>query len=358
MGFDLGSIIRDNVKRLTPYSSARSEHSGAASGDIFLDANENSLGSPTSNDYSRYPNPFQTALKKKVGVMNGVDRGQIFIGNGSDEVIDLVIRTVCRPAIDNIVICPPTYGMYEVAAEINDVEVRRVRLTSDFALDTDGIREAIDTNTKLIFLCSPNNPTGNSMSHDEILKIAASFHGLVVVDEAYIHFADQPSLTPEVVRFPNLVVIQTFSKAWGLAGLRVGMAFANRETVELLNKIKPPYNVSQIAQDAILEALDNRARFEETIRRIKTERRRLTDQLAQIPIVTKVHDSEANFLLVRVEDADRVYRFLIERQIIVRNRSNVEGCENCLRITVGTPDENDAVINALAEYRSEREASL
>ena len=350
MAFDLNKIVRENVKRLIPYSSARNEYDAAAR--IFLDANENSFGSPTADNYSRYPDPQQNAIKKKVASLNDVECSQIFIGNGSDEVIDLLIRVFCRPGIDNIVICPPTYGMYEVSASINDVAVKRANLTPDFALDTAVINRTIEENTKLIFLCSPNNPTGNYLSLDDILKITASFPGIVVVDEAYIHFSEQPSLISEISRYQNLVVLQTFSKAWGLAGLRVGIAFANREVISLLNKIKPPYNVSQIAQDMVLDALENQLAVEKTIAEIKHERSRLAEGLIQLPCVERVYPSEANFLLVKMEDANEIYRFLVDRQIVVRNRSNVILCDGCLRITVGTPNENESLLTELTEYRA------
>jgi histidinol-phosphate aminotransferase len=350
MAFDLTKIVRENVKQLVPYSSARSEYDGIAG--IFLDANENSFGSPIPEDYSRYPDPQQTAIKERVAILKGIKSDQIFIGNGSDEAIDLLIRVFCRPGVDNILICPPTYGMYEVAAEINDVAVKRVNLATDFVLDAEAIKSSIDETTKLIFLCSPNNPTGNCLPRDEILKITASFSGLVVVDEAYIDFSDQPSLSSEIDKFPNLVVLQTFSKAWGLAGLRVGLGFANREVIDLLNKIKPPYNVSQVAQDMILAAFENQSAMEKTVAEIKTERGRLADLLTRLSFVTKIYPSEANFLLVKMTDANEIYRFLIERKIIVRNRSNVAHCEGCLRITVGTQAENDALVSALFEYQN------
>ncbi|HYJ91838.1 MAG TPA: histidinol-phosphate transaminase [Pyrinomonadaceae bacterium] len=350
MAFDLNKIVRENVKGLIPYSSARGEYTGSAS--IFLDANENSFGSPISENYSRYPDPQQIAIKKKVAELNGVERDQVFIGNGSDEAIDLLIRVFCRPGIDNILICPPTYGMYEVAAQINDVTVKLANLMCDFALDSEAINSAIDEDTKLIFLCSPNNPTGNSLSRNETLRIAEIFEGIVVVDEAYIHFSDEDSLISDIDNFPNLVVLQTFSKAWGLAGLRVGLAFAIREIIDLLNKIKPPYNVSQIAQEKILEALENQPAVKNAVAEIKNERIRLAGELQRLPFTENVYPSEANFLLVKVANANSLYRFLVERQIIVRNRSNVDQCEGCLRITVGTPTENNALIAAMAEYQN------
>jgi histidinol-phosphate aminotransferase len=353
--FELDKILRENVKRLVPYSSARGEFAGSAR--IFLDANENSFGSPLAQDYSRYPDPRQVAIKEKIASLNAVEPEQVFVGNGSDEVIDLLIRMVCGPGVDNILICPPSYGVYEVAAEINDVAVRRANLTEDFALDVDGIETAIDENTRLMFLCSPNNPSGNLLSSDEIMHIASRFAGIVVVDEAYIHFSDQRSIVSEIARFPNLVVLQTLSKAWGLAGLRVGFAFANKEIIDMLNKIKPPYNISQIAQDAVSEALENGPVTERAVAEIKSERSRLADELSKLPVVTKVYPSDSNFLLVKVADANEVYRFLIEQQIVVRNRSNVTGCDGCLRITVGTAAENNELIDALNDYQ-DREAAI
>jgi len=350
MAFDLKKLVRENVRRLIPYSSARDEYDGV--GQIFLDANENSFGSPISHDYSRYPDPRQITLKKKIAAINEIGSDQIFVGNGSDEIIDLLVRIFCRPGIDNVLICPPTYGMYEVAAAINDIGVKRVSLTTEFALDTRGIEESIDTNTKLIFLCSPNNPTGNSVSRNEVSEIAVSFRGIVIVDEAYIHFSEQRSLISEIDQYPNLVVLQTYSKAWGLAGLRVGLAFTNREIVGLLDKIKPPYNVSQIAQDTVLEALENQQSVRKRISEIKHERSRLAEKLMRLPCVERVYPSEANFLLVKTTDANDIYRLLANRQIIVRNRGNVEKCEGCLRITVGTPNENESLLRALAEYQA------
>ena len=247
--FKLENLVRENIKRLVPYSSARKEFTGAAR--IFLDANENSFGSPLGKNYNRYPDPLQWKLKEKIAEINSVNPAEIFIGNGSDEAIDLLFRIFCEPRRDNILICPPTYGMYEVSAEVNDVEVKRANLTKDFKLDLAAIENAIDENTKLLFICSPNNPTGNSFGREEILNLAKSFGGIVVVDEAYIHFSSEKSLIDEINNFPNLVVLQTFSKAWGLAGLRVGLAFANAEIIALFNKVKPPYNISEIAQNAI-----------------------------------------------------------------------------------------------------------
>jgi histidinol-phosphate aminotransferase len=348
---NLQNLIRENIKRLTPYSSARKEFSGAAS--VFLDANENSFGSPLPRDYNRYPDPLQSKIKEKVAEINRVNPSEIFIGNGSDEAIDLLFRIFCEPKKDNVLICPPTYGMYQVSAEINDVEIRRANLTTDFQLDFPAIEKAIDANTKLLFICSPNNPTGNSLRRDDILKIAEKFNGIVVIDEAYIHFSTEKSLLDEINNFPNLVVLQTFSKAWGLAGLRVGLAFANEEIIQLFNKVKPPYNISQIAQEAILEAFENVETVEKTIVEIVVEREKLIEKLHEISFVTRIYPSDANFVLVKMTDAEKIYKFLLDEKIVVRNRNNVELCEGCLRITIGTPEENENLLEALRKLSTD-----
>jgi histidinol-phosphate aminotransferase len=346
--FNLESLVRENIKRLRPYSSARKEFSGAA--EIFLDANENSFGSPLGESYNRYPDPLAIEIKKRIAEINDVDPSKIFVGNGSDEAIDLLFRIFCRPQIDSIVICPPTYGMYEVSAEINDVEIRRANLTSDFELDLEAIQKAVDDNTKLIFICSPNNPTGNLMRRETILKLAETFDGIVVVDEAYIHFSDEESLVTETENTSNLVVLQTFSKAWGLAGLRVGLAFANEEIIKLFNKVKPPYNVSQAAQELILKGLDNVTQVHDTVAEIVRERSNLIDTLDKFSFVKKIYPSDANFVLVKTDDANAIYELLLKEKIVVRNRNIVELCAGCLRITVGTPDENAALLAALKDY--------
>ncbi len=352
MKFNLENLVRENIKRLVPYSSARKEHTGAAR--VFLDANENSFGSPLPENFNRYPDPLQTKIKTKIAVLNNVNQAEIFIGNGSDEAIDLLFRIFCRPAQDNILICPPTYGMYEVSAQINDVSVRRANLTADFQLDLQAIENTIDNNTKLLFVCSPNNPTGNSAAREEILKLTKNFGGILVIDEAYIHFSPEKSLISEIGNIPNLVVLQTFSKAWGLAGLRVGAAFANEEIINLFNKVKPPYNVSEIAQKAVSDALENYETVEQTIAGIIIERDKLVEKLKEFPFVQKIYPSDANFVLVKTADADKIYKFLLDEKIVVRNRSRVELCENCLRITVGTPDENALLLNLLRNLATER----
>lgn len=348
MKFDLENIVRENIKRLTPYSSARQEFSGAAH--VYLDANENSFGSPLGGNYHRYPDPLQTEIRRKISVLQNVEADQIFLGNGSDEAIDLLFRIFCEPRVDNVLICPPTYGMYEVSAAINAVETRRAALTKDFQLDFQAIENAIDTRTKLLFICSPNNPTGNAFSREEILKLTEAFGGIVVVDEAYIHFSRQKSLIDEIENFKNLVVLQTFSKAWGLAGARVGLAFAARETIALFNRVKPPYNISQPAQETILRALENGAAVERTTAEIVSGREKLIEKLSEIPRVEKIYPTDANFVLVKMTDAEKVYRFLRGEKIVVRNRSGVELCAGCLRITVGTPEENKSLLKALKNY--------
>ena len=341
-------LVRENILRLAPYSSARNEFTGDAS--VLLDANENSFGSPLERDWSRYPDPLQLAIKQKLAELNDLAPSQVFVGNGSDEAIDLLFRIFCRPGVDNVVICPPTYGVYEVAAEINDVAVRRANLTNEFDLDARAVLAATDECTKLVFVCSPNNPTGNLLSTSSILEVVRTFGGIVVVDEAYVHFSDQRSLSEEIDRFPNLVILQTFSKAWGLAGLRVGCAFAQDHVIDLFNKVKPPYNVSGVAQELVLKALDNRELVDETINAIVRERRSLAERLVRLGFVKKVFRSDANFLLVEVADADEAYRVLLEHGIVVRNRSRVELCDGCLRITVGTPNENEQLLEVLGKY--------
>jgi histidinol-phosphate aminotransferase len=318
---NLEKLVRENIKRLTPYSSARKEFSGAAQ--IFLDANENSFGSPLETDYNRYPDPLQSKIKEKVAAINYVKPSEIFIGNGSDEAIDLLFRIFCEPKKDNVLICPPTYGMYQVSAEINDVEIKRANLTAEFQLDFPAIENAIDANTKLLFI--------------------------VIVDEAYIHFSSKKSLLSEINNLPNLVVLQTFSKAWGLAGLRVGLAFANAEIIDYFNKTKPPYNISEIAQNAILDALENAEKVEKTIDEIILEREKLIKNLRDLSIVTNIYPTDANFVLVETTDAEGIYKFLLDEKIVVRNRNNVELCEGCLRITIGTPEENENLVKSLVK---------
>jgi histidinol-phosphate aminotransferase len=346
MNFDLDKLLRPNIKNLTPYSSARDEFKGEAK--IFLDANENSFGSPLTHWYNRYPDPLQKKLKDKISSIKGVPAENIFIGNGSDECIDVLIRACCEPGKDNLIICPPTYGMYEVSANINDVHVKKVSLLPDFQLNMPALEEAVDDHTKLIFLCSPNNPTGNSLHREDVEVVLNNYHGLVIIDEAYINFSRQRSFTSELEEYPNLVVMQTLSKAWGLAALRVGLAFASEAIIGVMNKIKPPYNINQASQELAMQALEEVGQVNDMIREIVRERDVLGNALKQLPAVEKIYPSDANFLLVKMNgDARGIYNYLLGRQIVVRDRSRVELCEGCLRITVGTPSENNELINAL-----------
>ena len=342
---DINELQRENIKNLKPYSTARDEYKGQAS--VFLDANENSYGSPLEKNYNRYPDPLQLDLKDAISKIKGVPIENTFLGNGSDEAIDLLYRAFCEPGKDNVVILPPTYGMYEVSANINNVEIRKVNLLSNFQLDLDGIAEAIDDNTKLIFICSPNNPTGNSIVRTDIETILANFKGLVIIDEAYINYAKQRTFIKELTEYPNLVVMQTFSKAWGLAALRLGMAFAARPIIDVLNKVKPPYNINQATQDIALEALKNIEQVNEWIKITVEERERLSSNLLDLPSVKKIYPSDANFILVEVEDASKTYNALVELGIIIRDRSKVTLCEGCLRITIGTKAENEILLGAL-----------
>lgn len=347
MSFDLNKLLRENIKRLVPYSSARDEFKGEAK--IFLDANENSFGSPLTKWYNRYPDPLQVKVKEKISAIKSVPIQNIFLGNGSDECIDVLIRAVCEPGKDNMVICPPTYGMYEVSANINDVHVKKVSLTPAFQLNLPAIEEAIDDHTKMIFLCSPNNPTGNSLIREDVEIILNNYFGLVIIDEAYINFSRQRSFLQELKDYPNLVVMQTLSKAWGLAALRVGMAFASEEIIHVMNKIKPPYNINQASQELALQALGELGQVNEMIKEIVKQREELRESLSKVPIVQKIFPSDANFLLVKIVNARSVYEDLLNKKIVVRDRSRVELCDDCLRITVGTPPENDTLLKALKD---------
>lgn len=349
MNFNVEKLVRENIKKLKPYASARSEFSGAAR--IFLDANENSFGSPLTKWYNRYPDPLQWELKEKISSIKKIAPPKMLLGNGSDECIDLLIRAFCEPAVDNILICPPTYGMYEVYAHINNVRVREVPLTPSFQLDLEAMESAIDGFTKLIFLCSPNNPTGNSLLRTDIEMVLNNFDGIVVLDEAYINYSRQRSFLPDLDDYPNLVVMQTFSKAWGLAALRLGMNFASEEITGILNRIKPPYNINSASQDIALKALDNLEDVNAMIRATIDERKQLEHSLGHCDIVEKVFPSDANFLLVKVKGATNVYDYLKTKGIIVRNRSNVVLCEDCLRITVGTAEQNEELVNTLKTYK-------
>ncbi|WP_312697351.1 histidinol-phosphate transaminase [Sphingobacterium mizutaii] len=348
MSFNLTALLRDNIKNLVPYSSARDEFKGEAS--VFLDANENSFGSPLPHDYNRYPDPLQHQLKNKLSKIKGVPSENIFLGNGSDEAIDILYRAFCTPKLDNVILVPPTYGMYEVSANINDVETRKVNLTKDFQLDLDGIAEAIDMHTKIIFVCSPNNPTGNSIDPLDIETLLVNFSGLVVVDEAYINYSKQKSFTHSLPEFPNLVILQTLSKAWGLAALRLGLAFASKEIIEVFNKIKPPYNINQATQDLVLEALENVEVVNEWIKTTVAEREELAKKLEAFPQVEHITPSDANFILVKLEQPKELYAHLVGRGIIVRDRSKVALCEGCLRITIGTKVENEKLLEEIQQF--------
>lgn len=338
---DLKDLVRTNIWELEPYSSARDEFHGSAS--VFLDANEN----PYNEPYNRYPDPLQWELKDRIAYLKEVDRDSIFLGNGSDEAIDLIIRAFCEPGLDTVISIAPSYGMYEVAANINKVSFVKVPLDSSFDLNPDSLLDYVDEWTKMIFLCSPNNPTGNNLNRNAIYKILKSFRGIVVLDEAYIDFSDEPSFLLELKNYPNLIVLQTLSKAWGAAGLRLGMAFASPEIIAILNKIKYPYNVNMLTQMQALEILNNEREMLFQLRQIKNERIRLWDALKEIPKVHTIYPSDANFFLVGVTRVNFVYQKLVKSGIIVRNRDHIRMCAGCLRITVGTPEENDALIEAL-----------
>ncbi|QQT28138.1 histidinol-phosphate transaminase [Sphingobacterium spiritivorum] len=346
--FNLTDLLRDNIKNLVPYSSARDEFKGEAS--ILIDANENAFGSPLNHNYNRYPDPLQHQVKDKLSHIKGVPAANMFLGNGSDEAIDILFRAFCRPGVDNVILVPPTYGMYEVSANINDVAFKKVNLTKEYQLDLDGIQEAVDAYTKLIFICSPNNPTGNSINRKDIELILNNFHGIVVVDEAYINFSQTRSFTQELAEYPNLVVLQTLSKAWGLAALRLGMAFASKEIIEVFNKIKPPYNINQATQDIVLEALNQVDQVNAWIKETVSERELLVKELVKIGYVQYITPSDANFILVRMDDPRGLYTYLVQHGIIVRDRSKVELCEGCLRITVGTPDENKILLEKMTAF--------
>ncbi len=342
---DIRKLVRKNILELTPYSSARKEFKGKAR--IFMDANE----SPFDTGYNRYPDPLQLSLKQKISDWRNFPSDQIFLGNGSDEAIDLLIRIFCEPGQDEIFLLPPTYGMYKVCANISGVAVKNIPLNTDFQPDVETILDRSNSTSKLLFLCSPNNPTANTFEASKITQLLSGFPGMVIIDEAYIDFADQESWLTKIQEFPNLVVLQTFSKAWGLAGLRLGMAFAQQPMIELLNNVKPPYNVNQLTQEKALEALENKKRLHLYIKGARNQREILRKELEAYPFVQKIYPSDTNFLLVKVTDADSLYHFLRSQSIIVRNRSTLPGCEGCLRITVGTPKENEILLATLNHYQ-------
>lgn len=347
--FNLETLVRSNIKRLSPYSSARDEFKGTAS--VYLDANENSLGSPLLKWYNRYPDPMQWKVKEKISFIKKVPVEQIFLGNGSDEPIDILYRCFCEPLVDEVIVMPPTYGMYEVSANINNVKIKSVPLTPSFQIDLEQLESAIQSNTKIIWICSPNNPTGNSLDRQSIEMILNNFDGLVVIDEAYINFSRQKSFVTDLNEYPNLVVMQTLSKAWGLAGLRMGMAFASKEIIAFMNKVKPPYNISKPVQELALKALEEIGQVNDMIKEIISLRTDLEQQLDKSDLVLKRFPSDANFLLVKFKNPTAVYNYLLQYEIVVRDRSKVQLCEGCLRITVGTKEENDKLINALKSFK-------
>ncbi|MEG1904441.1 MAG: histidinol-phosphate transaminase [Bacteroidales bacterium] len=338
---EIKELVRPNIRALKPYSSARSEFTGNAS--VFLDANEN----PFDNGYNRYPDPLQRGLKEQIALIKRIAPEYIFLGNGSDEAIDLVYRIFCIPGQDNVVAPEPTYGMYQVCAEINDIEYRPVPLSDDFSLDTNLLLAATDANTKVVFLCSPNNPTGNLLDKNEIMRVLDQFKGIVVVDEAYIDFADQPSFLSQLSHYPRLIVLQTFSKAWAQASIRLGIAFAQPEIIGYFNKVKYPYNINLLTQSHALDMLLNEKKVKEQVQLLIQERESLAATLKVLPYVLTVYPSQANFLLVRVKDANKIYYKLTEAGVIVRNRNNITLCNGCLRITIGTEAENTQLLNVL-----------
>lgn len=342
---NLENLLRENIRSLQPYSSARDEFKGEAS--VYLDANENPYNAP----FNRYPDPLQWKVKEQISKIKNVPVENIFLGNGSDEPIDLLYRAFCEPRLDNVVAIEPTYGMYKVCANINDVEYRKVLLDENFDFQADKLFSATDKNTKLIWLCSPNNPTGNSLNREEIVKILNSFEGIVVLDEAYIDFAGEGSFSEKLAQFPNLVILQTFSKAWGSAAIRLGMAFASTEIIHVLNKIKYPYNVNILTQEQALKAIQNVEKVTEWVKILLNERSVLIQELKQLAIVQHIYPTDSNFVLVKVNDASAIYNYLVDKGIIVRNRSSVSLCLGCLRITVGTPEENKILINVLKKIQ-------
>jgi histidinol-phosphate aminotransferase len=343
--FNIEGLVRENVKKLKPYSSARDEFKDFKKDMIFLDANEN----PFNNGVNRYPDPQQRDLKSVLAEQRRVSATQILLGNGSDEVLDLLFRAFCEPKVDNVITLPPTYGMYKVLADINAVENREVLLTSDFQINIDEILNTIDERTKLLFICSPNNPTGNSMHVEDIEKLLHNFNGLIILDEAYIDFSKQQSWLNRLNDFPNLIITQTLSKAYGMAGIRLGICYASKEIIDVLNKIKPPYSINELTQQKALEkVLDNNSVNEE-IKSILTEKDKLLKVLLQVKFISKVYPSDANFVLVKVDYATKRYNQLIEKGIVVRNRTTQPLCKNTLRFTIGTQEENKALVKALKE---------
>ena len=345
------NFILPHIWNLKPYSSARDEFKGKEG--VFLDANENPVGSGVSEKWNRYPDPLQLAIKEQLAGIKSCSTDQIFLGNGSDEAIDLIMRMTCQSGVHNIILCPPTYGMYEVSASINHIEQRKVSLTKNYQLDVEGILQTIDKNTRLLFLCSPNNPTGNKLNRSDIFTLIESFKtGFVIIDEAYIDFSDEPSFILELAKYPQVIVMQTLSKAYGLASLRLGMAFANPAIISLLNKIKPPYNIGGATQEIVYKALANFSFKDESVQLILSERTRLVDSLQNIPDIIQIHPSDANFILVHFKRATELFNYLIESQLITRNRSSVALCEDSIRITIGLSEENDKLVQLIKQFYS------
>ena len=342
---DLEKLTRPNIWNLAPYSSARNEYAGREA-HVFLDANENPYNAP----YNRYPDPLQLELKAAISKVKGVPEDNIFLGNGSDEAIDLPYRCFCRPGIDNVVAIEPTYGMYKVCADINDIEYRPVLLDVHYQITAEKLLAATDDKTKLIWICSPNNPTGNNIVREEIAKVVETFEGIVIVDEAYSDFSSQKNFRSEIAHHPNLIVLNTMSKAWGCAAIRLGMAFASKEIIDLFNKVKYPYNINLLTQQQALEALKDPFEVDKWVKILLEERRRMIDAFQLLPICEEVYPTDANFFLARMNDATKIYNYLVDKGIIVRNRHRVQLCNNCLRITIGTKTENGELIAALRQY--------
>lgn len=342
---DLKDLTRPNIWSLAPYSSARNEYSGHVA-HVFLDANEN----PFNDPLNRYPDPLQLEVKKKIMALKHVPVENIFLGNGSDEAIDLVYRCFCEPGKDNVVAIEPTYGMYRVCADINNVEYRPVLLDENFQIEAQQLLDACDENTKVIWICSPNNPTGNNINRDEIAKVLLSFEGIVIIDEAYIDFSSEPSMTKVLSQCPNLIVLQTLSKAWGSAAIRLGMAFASADIINIFNKVKYPYNVNILTQEKALERLNNTFEVENWVRVLLQERSRMAQAFTELPICKKVYPTDANFILIEVTDAQAIYDYLVNKGIIVRNRTRITLCHNCLRVTIGTKQENNELLAALRVF--------
>ena len=342
-------FILEHIWNLKPYSSARDEFKGKEG--VFLDANENPIGSGVPEKWNRYPDPLQIEIKEQLASIKSCSTEQIFLGNGSDEAIDLIMRMTCQSGIHNIILCPPTYGMYEVSASINHIEQRKVSLLMNYQLDVAGILEAIDSNTRLLFICSPNNPTGNKLNRTDIYTLIESFKtGFVIIDEAYIDFSDEPSFIQELAKYPQVIVMQTLSKAYGLASLRLGMAFAHPTIISLLNKIKPPYNIGGATQEIVIKALANTSFKKSSVSLLLAERTRLIESLGQIPEVLQIYPSDANFILVRFKNSNELFNYLISAKLITRNRSTVTLCEDSIRITIGLSEENDKLVDLISTF--------